>query len=473
MIQSFVGCFTLQGADEVRISNSKKEKLNLFSIHRIKKHNSQDSDPSSSNITLIFECKEDKQQKTVSTIRLDGNKSFRILNQIFQSHQISVTKTGADCIQLFFTSEIVNPHIFFTFYGSPNQESKNTNPDQNDKKIVNSQIPLDMINSIVIELQRIKKSSNQLLLLCIMLHSFFPSSFFTGYNPKRMGKDYHLIILEKVLYVFYNRINNERIFDEFKKCIDYIDFQISIDNEISFGIGIFIISFFHFYRNQIFYLSKFLILKKNFVTFLSLLTYLPKPIDETFFSYILSFPLESSLVDQQQSSITLSTLYQFLLINCIKNKSKIFFHFTYLNLLQKVATLNELEFFIINNNVIGIDDFIVSECLKKPKLVINESLVLNYPTSPLLNLKKEKILALKVEKCFEFEKNEVFKASIYNGWFKMKLSKHVRRYCRYAPIYIRPLQDTEEDNQITIFYIFLSVFCLLFSIVVIWKFSLL
>lgn len=465
----------LQGKDQIKIYNPKDETFYLSSIRRIRNQRTENLDSSSSHLTLIIESIEEKQQKNVSTIRLDGNKTFRIVNEMFKSRQIFVTKDGIDDMQLFFVSDEANPHVFFTFYATSEQDIININSIQNDQNLANENISIEIYKAVTNELIRINKSPNQLLLICLILHTFFPFSAFSRINLKRIDKIDCWIVLEKILYVYYNKIRKEDVLEEFKKCIDYLDFQITIDNELSFGTAFFIITFLRFFNHQIFNLTKLFFFKKNFIIFLALLTFIPKPIKETLFTQLMSCPLSHQLINDQNNETIISTLYQFLLISCIKNKLKIYFHFSYLDLLRKVSVADEeLDFFFSYNNIIGIENALLSKSLSKPKIELSAPHCLNYKVSPFADLvKKEKKSVLKLENSCEFEKNEVFKADkVYNLWFKMKLSKKPKkRYCRYAPIYIKPLSDVDEDTKNTLIYLFICVLCLLFSVVILLKFA--
>lgn len=474
-MKSFIGCFLLQEDDQIKISNHKKEPLYLYLIRRIKNHRINIPNSSESNVTLLFESKEEKQQKNVSTLSLEGNNIYRVANEKFQSSQITISKIGIDDVQLFFTSDKASPHVFFVFDASQDQDIIHLNSIENDQNLYNRENSTQIHNLILNEFRRIKKSQNKFLLLCLTLHTFFPFSAFSRVNLKRIGKLDFWKILEKNLIVFYNTIKAENVLEEFKKCIDYIDFQITIDNDISFGIAFFIVTFLRFYQHQIFDLTKFFFFKRNFITFLTLLTFIPKPINETLFSEIMSYPLEPQTFNEQKDEIIISTLYQFILINCIKNKLKIYFHFSYLELFRKVvSTDEELDFILLNDHVIGIENFSLSKSLTRPKFKLSDPFTLDFKLSPFDEIvKKEKKSLLKIENNHEFEKNEVFKTNkVYNLWFKMKLNKKAKKHlCRYSPIYIKPNPDVEEDSKIAAIYMVVSALCLLFSVVIIWIFA--
>ena len=256
-MKSFIGCFLLQEDDQIKISNHKKEPLYLYLIRRIKNHRINIPNSSESNVTLLFESKEEKQQKNVSTLSLEGNNIYRVANEKFQSSQITISKIGIDDVQLFFTSDKASPHVFFVFDASQDQDIIHLNSIENDQNLYNRENSTQIHNLILNEFRRIKKSQNKFLLLCLTLHTFFPFSAFSRVNLKRIGKLDFWKILEKSLIVFYNTIKAENVLEEFKKCIDYIDFQITIDNDISFGIAFFIVTFLRFYQHQIFDLTKF------------------------------------------------------------------------------------------------------------------------------------------------------------------------------------------------------------------------
>lgn len=471
-MKSFVACFLIQGNDQIKIQNPKNQTFSLFSICRVRSKNLQNSD-STTGITLFIE---DRQQQNIRAFRLDDNQTFRVLNEVCNSLQIFITKEGEEDIRLFIVSEEASPHFFFSFYSSQKEDIVKIKFDQADQNLTNERIYPEIYKTITNEIRRINNNStNQLLLLCLSLHTFFPFSVFTRINQKRIGKLDFWKNVEKILYVQYNKIKKEKVLEEFKKCIDYLDFQITIDNDLSFGIAFFIVTFLRFFEHQIIDLTKFFYGRRNFLIFLTTLTLIPKTINETLFSQFMSFPLDHRIIDDQTDEVIISNLYQFMLINCVKNKYKIYFNFTYLNLFKKVVPLNEeLDYFFLYNNVIGFDNLNLSKSLSRPKFQLSDSYCLNFKVSPFDELvKKEKLNSLKLESNCEFEKNDVFKTDkVYNLWFKMKLAKKAKKHlCRYAPVYIKPLSDVDENLKNTTIYVIISLSCLLFFVVILLKFT--
>lgn len=129
---------------------------------------------------------------------------------------------------------------------------------------------IDEMKIIACGMRRFINDKNPLHNLCELMNKLFPENLFRirtiGFNPK----------IYQMLLLFFKRMEKGKLLDEFVQLVHYIDINISLENNFSQGIGLFVSYFMNVFPDLIDLLIPIFMNQKNYIYFLGTLSILKK-----------------------------------------------------------------------------------------------------------------------------------------------------------------------------------------------------